>query len=153
MDHRQVVNRWTLISQWLNITKVYFFCTLLIQCRWQALPSHGTPSRSEWFWVVNKQSWRQGPSHCLSPEGTHTSSSYPFVNCSWLSTPRETGRILFVQVNSWDPVTFPEPPTCISLIRVVPTSTPGIWRKCELKRLPTHMIHNLLPYPRNKQTM
>ena len=124
------VNRWTLISQWLNITKVYFF----LHYSFSVGDRHTTISwcchLNRWFQGCQQQSWRQGHFSLPQPRrDTCSSVHHPFVQTAHVAPPTPKGQgesYLTVQVNSWDQFTFPEPPTCISLIKSCSSNpTPG----------------------------
>lgn len=106
------VNRWTLISQWLNITKVYFF----LHYWFSVGDRHTTISwcchLNRWFQGCQQQSWRQG--HFLTASAQKDTCSLFTTRLSkllmWLLLHQRGRRTyLTVQVNSWDQFTFPEP--------------------------------------------
>ena len=125
----KVINKWTPVSQWLNITKVYFFSHYSSSVGDRYTTISWCCRLSRWFQGCQQQSCCGVTSHCLGPEGPRATRLTSVCPDSHVVPPTAEGQgesYLTVQVTSWDQFTFPEPPTCISLIKSCSSNcTPG----------------------------
>ena len=92
-------------------------------------PSHGAAVSTDGSRVVSSRAGDRVTSHCLGPEGPRATRLTSICPDSHVVPPTAEGQgesYLTVQVTSWDQFTFPEPPTCISLIKSCSSNpTPG----------------------------
>ena len=102
----KVENKWTPVSQWLNITKVYFFSHYSSSVGDRHTTISWCCHLNRWFQGCQPQSWRWGHFSLPQPRRDMCSSvHHPFVQTSHVAPPTPKGQgesCLSVQVTSWD---------------------------------------------------